>query len=339
MPLIAKKVQDDNLGLKDRPIRVLAAIVTYNRLKLLQRAVDALRAQSFRPEDILVVNNSSSDGTLEWLGGQRDLKVICQPNSGSAGGFYCAAKHGFKEGFDWIWMMDDDTIPRPNALERLVSSPAIGRSNTGFVYSLQVYPDGTVPNNDPGPTGPNEWALSILQDRCMPVKRCSFVAVMVSREVVANVGYPMKEMFFMGDDHEYARRIVDAGYKGYCVLDSIVLHDTKVPLVFDTRSWNPVKKRYSSRNSVYLIRTSSELWPRKAWLLVRLFQIEFFRLFRGASNISVIVWLLKGLCFNPRAERPKVDSEYVRPSPISECDCVDLSVSDGKTKKADLTVA
>lgn len=279
---VAHHFRLDDSGPKERPLRVLAAIVTFNRLGLLKRAVEALRDQSFRPADILVVNNSSSDGTIEWLAGERDLKYFSQPNSGSAGGFHSAAKYGFIEGFDWIWMMDDDTIPRPNALERLVSSPAIDRAATGFVYSLQVYPDGSVPPNDPGPTVPDEWALTVLQERCIPVKRCSFVGVMVSRAVVANVGYPMKEMFFMGDDHEYSRRMVDAGYKGYCVLDSVVLHETKVPLVFDTRSWSPVKKRYSSRNSVYLIRTSSDLsWARKVWLLVRFFQIEFFRLFRG----------------------------------------------------------
>ena len=304
MPPHAPHSEIAGSGHSNGPPRVLAAIVTHNRIKLLQQSVHALRQQAFRPASTLVIDNSSTDGTREWLDGQADLTVIRQPNSGSAGGTYRAAKHGYEEGFDWIWMMDDDTIPSPNALERLVSSPAIQRPNTGFVYSLQVYPDGTVPTNDPGPTGPEEWALSILQDRCMPVKRCSFVAMMVSRRVVASVGYPMKEMFFMGDDHEYTRRIVEAGYKGYCVLDSIVLHDTKLPLAFDTRSWNPLKKRYWSRNGVYLIRTSSDPWPRKAWIIARMFQIELFRLFRGASNFSVIAWLLKGFYFNPKAERP-----------------------------------
>jgi GT2 family glycosyltransferase len=304
MPLFPINDEDSGSGHTDRPLRVLAAIVTHNRIKLLQQSIQTLRLQTHRAECMLVVDNSSTDGTREWLDAQGDLTVIRQPNSGSAGGTFSAAKFGYEEGFDWIWMMDDDTAPRPNALERLIASPAITRPDTGFVYSLQVYPDGTVPTNDPGPTGPQEWALSVLQDRCVPVKRCSFVAVMVSRRAVAKVGYPMKEMFFMWDDHEYTRRIVEAGFRGYCVLDSIVLHDTKLPLAFDTRSWSPLKKRYSSRNSVYYIRTSSDPWPRKAWLIARQFQIEFFRLFRGTSNLSVIAWLLKGFFFNPKAERP-----------------------------------
>lgn len=288
----------------EKPCRVLAAVVTYNRLGLLQRSVDALRKQTFLPGRILVVDNSSTDGTKEWLDAQSGITVIRQPNSGGAGGFYRASKYGYEEGFDWIWMMDDDTIPHEDALERLMTSPVLDRETTGFVYSLQVLPDGSVPASDPCPTGPDEWALSVLREHCVPVRRCSFVAMMVGRHAVAKVGYPLKEMFFMGDDHEYTRRIVEAGYKGYCVLDSLVLHDTKIPLTYDTRAWSPLKKRYASRNSVYLIRTSSDPWIRKTWLVARMFQIEFFRFFLGTSNVSVIAWLLKGLFFNPKAERP-----------------------------------
>jgi GT2 family glycosyltransferase len=128
--------------------------------------------------------------------------------------------------------------------------------------------------------------------------------MMVSRPVVAEVGYPMKEMFFMWDDYEFTRRIVEAGYKGYCVLDSIVLHDTKIPMDQDTRSWSPLRRRYASRNSVYYVRTSSASLPRRAWRIMRMFQIELVRLFRGASSLSAMYWLMNGLVFNPRAERP-----------------------------------
>ena len=90
-----------------------------------------------------------------------------------------------------------------------------------------------------------------------------------------------------------------------CVLDSIVLHDTKLPQVFDTRSWSPIKKRYASRNGVYLSRTSSDSWPRRTWYIARMFQIELFRLFTGGSNLSVFLWLAMGLRFNPETERPQ----------------------------------
>ena len=53
--------------------KVVAAVVTFNRLELLKQSINALRNQSKKPDAILVVNNSSTDGTGEWLersGGQ-----------------------------------------------------------------------------------------------------------------------------------------------------------------------------------------------------------------------------------------------------------------------------
>jgi GT2 family glycosyltransferase len=280
-------------------------VVTFNRIELLKRSVNALRGQTRPPSLILVIDNTSTDGTAAWLDEQSDLKVIRQPNSGSAGGCYSAARFGYDEGFDWIWMMDDDTIPGPTALERLVVSPAFGRGDTGFVYSLQVYPDGTVPVNDPAATSPNEWALTVVKERCIPVKVCSFVAVMVSRHAIGKVGYPMKEMFFMGDDHEFTRRITSNGFRGFCVLDSVVLHDTKLPAEFTYRAWSPVKKRYSMRNHVYLIRTSPYSSTRKVRYLAAIFLTEMARVFTGASSPIMVFWGIKGLFFNPTAERPK----------------------------------
>jgi GT2 family glycosyltransferase len=287
------------------PPKILAAVVTHNRLGLLQRCVESLRGQTRRPDAILIVDNSSTDGTSEWLGAQGDLKVERRPNLGSAGGFNFAAKTGYGGGYDWVWMMDDDTIPRADALERLVASPAFGRADTGFVYSLQVYPDGTVPRNDPGPTSPDEWALTVLSERCLPVLRCSFVAVMFSRKAIEKAGYPLTEMFFMSDDYEYTRRVVESGFRGYCVLDSIVLHDTKIPTSFDIRSWSPMKKRHSVRNQVYYIRTSSDPVSRKARLLAHVFAKETVDLLRGASSLTIVAWAVRGLFFNPPVERPE----------------------------------
>ena len=49
---------------------VVAVVVTYNRLNLLQRVVGALKGQSKKLDKIYIVNNGSTDGTKEWLDGQ-----------------------------------------------------------------------------------------------------------------------------------------------------------------------------------------------------------------------------------------------------------------------------
>ncbi|NLT75707.1 MAG: glycosyltransferase, partial [Planctomycetes bacterium] len=52
----------------DRERQTIAAVVvTYNRKELLTRCLDALLAQSHRPDAIYIIDNDSTDGTYEDL--------------------------------------------------------------------------------------------------------------------------------------------------------------------------------------------------------------------------------------------------------------------------------
>jgi len=52
---------------------VAAVIVTYNRLDMLKKTIDAVRSQIFRPQYIIVINNGSTDSTPQWLAQQHDI--------------------------------------------------------------------------------------------------------------------------------------------------------------------------------------------------------------------------------------------------------------------------
>lgn len=55
---------------------IAAAIVTHNRLELLKLSINSLRAQTRKPDEIIIINNASTDGTTEWLAGQEGLFVV-----------------------------------------------------------------------------------------------------------------------------------------------------------------------------------------------------------------------------------------------------------------------
>lgn len=66
---------------------VTAVTVNWNGLKWLPGVLAMLRRQSGVDLDILVVDNSSEDGSLEWLATQADVRVVRSPrNTGFAGG-------------------------------------------------------------------------------------------------------------------------------------------------------------------------------------------------------------------------------------------------------------
>ena len=106
-------------------MRVTAVVVTYNRLKLLKECIEALLAQTYPEMDILVVNNNSTDGTQEYLdeltGKNKKVKNLSLPeNIGGSGGFYEGMKCAIKDNPDWLWIMDDDTIPEKDCVMQLL---------------------------------------------------------------------------------------------------------------------------------------------------------------------------------------------------------------------------
>jgi GT2 family glycosyltransferase len=100
-----------------------AVVVAFNRKKLLTECLDGLLRQSLPLDAIYVVDNASTDGTDAYLqkNGYLDepqIRYIRLPvNSGGAGGFYHGVRVAFEAGYDWIWLMDDDTEPEANALK------------------------------------------------------------------------------------------------------------------------------------------------------------------------------------------------------------------------------
>ena len=241
-------------------MKIIALIVTHNRLSLLKEAVAALQQQTIVPE-ILVVNNGSTDGTAEWLHSQQ-LTIITQTNLGASGGFYTGIRAAYEKGADWVWVMDDDTIPHASALEKLLhSAKSIQEDITapplGFLVSKAIWTDGTphwmnlpeirhVVNGNP--------FCAYDQHGIFLVHSASFVSVFLSREAIQRCGYPIREFFIWADDTEFTTRITRAGLLGGYVPSSVVLHKTATNYSADLYSARPAeatKHFYGIRNKLY----------------------------------------------------------------------------------------
>lgn len=185
--------------------KIAIVVVTYNRLALLKECIPALRIQTRKPDAIIVINNNSPDGTAQWLQEQTDLQVIHQENIGGAGGFYRGVKEAYEQGFDWIWVMDDDVEATPDCLENLLKY----RNISECIHPFRKYTDGELVH------GELIWDLS--RDNIMfmenasykngkefwPTNNACFEGMLISRKVVEKIGYPDKRFFFVYDDLIY----------------------------------------------------------------------------------------------------------------------------------------
>jgi len=212
--------------------RVAAVIVTFNRLEKLKTVIASIEAQTQGPSSLVIVDNASTDGTGDYLSTLEtvlNLEVVALPvNSGGAGGFSAGMRRGYELGADFVWVMDDDGYPEPDALERLISGFDAAAGELGeqmpFACSVVKYIDGTICEmNNPVPTWDWGRLLAIGQNSVM-VTRCSFVSVLIPRWALEHYGLPYKEYFIWFDDAEYTLRL-SRECAGVQVLDSVTVHD------------------------------------------------------------------------------------------------------------------
>ena len=128
--------------------KIAAVVVTYNRYSLLTECINALKCQTYSLFDILIIDNASTDGTGEKLKEFVDQGSIQYFNTGSniggAGGFNYGIRTAYELGYDYFWLMDDDTIPSETALEQLLKAKKILCDDFGFLCSNVLWTDGSV---------------------------------------------------------------------------------------------------------------------------------------------------------------------------------------------------
>lgn len=204
---------------------IACIVVTYNRLNLLKRCVNSVRNQKLNDFDLFVINNGSTDGTKEWLESQRDLITINQDNLGGAGGFYTGMKTAYEQGYEWIWMMDDDGVADSSQLYELHNTS----NNNGLLFT-----NALVINID----DPNKLSFGLqLQDKIIFDRQEAlrhkyidninpFNGTYINRKLIDNIGLIKKEMFIWGDEKEYGLRAKSQGFKYYTITSAIHYHPT-----------------------------------------------------------------------------------------------------------------
>ena len=214
---------------------VVAIVVTYNRRELLQECLEAILLQTHSVENVIVINNCSTDDTerLFMPGEKYDQPIIefytTEKNIGGSGGFEKGFELADKTNCDWIWVMDDDAIPFPDTLEELIKArKAISEEKVGFIASA-VYGMNGEPMNVPvldrkkDANGYEDW-YRYSEFGLIKIRSATFVSLLIPHEAVKELGYPIKEFFIWGDDTEYTRRLSTYYGDSYLCGKSKIIH-------------------------------------------------------------------------------------------------------------------
>jgi len=256
------------------PASVIAVVVTYNRRDLLRECLSALSAQTRPPDRVFVVDNASTDGSRSVVAEEfPEVSVLALPeNVGGAGGFHEGLKAAHAEGANWFWLMDDDTIPAPTALERLLDAPEAldGMTRPQLLASRTVWRDGRLhPMNEPSFKREPEHYIDSCERGLLPLRMATFVSLLVHRSAVDEFGLPLKYYFIWSDDIEYTARILRDRDVGFFVPDSVVEHKTKAAHTAVTETGG--RFYFHVRNSLYMMRGSAWNMREKLSLVWALF--------------------------------------------------------------------
>lgn len=297
--------------------RIVAIVVTYNRKDMLLNCIENILKQSSGSPDVLVIDNASTDGTGELIKSQYcdSVRVIYQNtghNLGGAGGFSYGLNLAANMGYDYYWIMDDDTFPEDSALEGLLSAATALNDEFGFLSSYAKWVDGS-PCVMNLPAVKTDWYKSGVSkqfdNRLLMITSASFVSMFIKADVVKEMGLPIKEFFIWADDVEYSLRI-SSRYDSFFVYESQVIHAIKTNTAASLLE-EPDKERlkrftYLYRNKYYIARRTS--W--RAWVSYWLeFNYTSFKIIFSGTTMkfrrlgAMYKGVLKGLFFYPRIEK------------------------------------
>ncbi|WP_205471215.1 glycosyltransferase [Nocardioides sp. SYSU D00038] len=256
---------------------VAVVVVTHNRADLLQGMLRGLAALDPAPEAVVVVDNASTDHTPQVLAEATvpGLRVVrSEENLGGAGGFRLGVRTAYDEGWDRLWLMDDDVVPAPDCLGVLLATDedclmAVREDRAGrLVEKAATRFDLRNPLAVRPKTGmvETEWGSREAMPERVELENVAFEGFMVRRRVVERVGLPDASYFIFYDDVDYAIRARRAGFRIWAVRDAVLVRQLDFDQQHDLAGW---KGYYMYRNlfAVHLRYGENPLVRLKPWLV------------------------------------------------------------------------
>ncbi|MZP29446.1 glycosyltransferase [Heliobacterium undosum] len=248
---------------------VSVVILNWNRRDDLREGLTRLREQPYRPIEVIVVDNGSSDDSVAMV--QADFPEVKIIEIGANIGVE-AYNHGFRQARgDYVVILDDDSFPAHDAIARMVErfreDPRLGvvafdvRSYVQFEEWLrrremtgEIRSAGTEQATGQQKAAEPEYYMSF-----------NGAGAGVRRSVMEKAGYYPGEFFLYMNEMDMAFRIWDAGYRIRFFPDIISYHKASPT---NRQSWRA--PFFYTRNLFWLVWKNQPLLP--AWLLtLRLF--------------------------------------------------------------------
>ena len=289
--------------------------MTFNDAEVVERSLQALLDQTYPVEEVLIVDNGSTDGTVNRCFPKKATVIRHNENRGPSGAVVAGFQYALDKGYDWIWVFDADSAPRTDALEKLLHlykqfSPEV-QLQTRLLASLPLDCKDGRPYHGLVFSASGLNAVKPVSDQgYYELDATMWTGCLFKLAAVEQIGFPYADYFVDGDDYEYGYRGKCCGYKAFMLQDSIVDHNIGGQpsmgvtiyhfgsLSFKMIELPPIRCYYVARNTVYFWlyeykHRNLRLELRIGYMLSR-FIINF--VLRPASRWPQVRACYRGLC-------------------------------------------
>jgi rhamnopyranosyl-N-acetylglucosaminyl-diphospho-decaprenol beta-1,3/1,4-galactofuranosyltransferase len=254
---------------KRQQMRILAHIHTHNEAEFIERALAALLRQTHPPDAIVIVDNLSTDGTLDRNFPESVSVIRNSADLGTTGSVAVGLAHALKEKFDWTWVLDADSVPEPDVLANLLSFfetlPPSDREKVCFLGCRLANASGGEADHHPlllTASGVERLSADAEVGHC----QCDcfiWSGSLFRMPAVAKIGLPSADYVMDLAELEYGYRARQLGLCSYIVFNSVLYQDVGRkpgvmvqiwrlgPLSFRLYEMSALRCYYQVRNMLY----------------------------------------------------------------------------------------
>ena len=275
---------------------VLIVILNWNSPKETLAAVESVLRMDYTNYRVVVIDNGSTDDSVEVLSKIEDSRVelIASPeNLGYTGGCNLAFATALENNNDYVWLLNNDAVTEVNTLSSLVRvaegdvtiglvSPMIAslQRPSVFIYAGGFF-NAQVPSFET--TRDREQASSWATDHPNNIVLLG-TALLVRVALIRRIGMLDDRFFAYWEDLDFSMRSNEAGFRNAVDFTSIVLHNEKFP----TDRPQDIKPHFW----YYLARNEIRFWKKHASFIGRLkplwwahgHQLKHLNLLNGAET-------------------------------------------------------
>jgi GT2 family glycosyltransferase len=186
--------------------------------------------------DIIVLDNGSTDGSTSVLRNINGFELIeSKTNLGFAGGYNLIISKAIERGYDYIWLLNNDSLVEDVCLEKLV---AVAESNPKCALLSPLIKNKQAPHDV-------QHALSLLNKTRTGVIEISEVtkaqqeqdrhpsrvilwgtALLIRTDAIRKIGFLDERLFAYSEDTDLCLRSLENGYLNRVIFNATVLHES-----------------------------------------------------------------------------------------------------------------